>query len=141
MKIIYQTGLVLLLIASGVTAQAQNKNTPGSNSPGKKSNMQVVLIDRFVVPAGAKAEFLESANINRDFIKHLPGFVEDNAYEEPGETESRIVTVAVWATEEAFQKARVAVVEEYKRQNFDVAELVNRLHIRMERGIYKRLER
>lgn len=103
--------------------------------------MQVVLIDRFVVPTAAKAEFLERANINRDFIKNLPGFVEDNAYEEDGETESRIVTVAVWADEEAFKKARIAVTEEYKRQNFDVAELVKRLHIQMERGIYKRLER
>jgi heme-degrading monooxygenase HmoA len=141
MKIIYRTGLLLLLVISGATALSQSGGKPGSNSQSKKSTMQVVLIDRFVVPTAAKAEFLERANINRDFIKNLPGFVEDNAYEEDGETESRIVTVAVWADEEAFKKARIAVTEEYKRQNFDVAELVKRLHIQMERGIYKRLER
>lgn len=45
----------------------------GINSPGKKSNMQLVFIDRFVVPNTAKAEFLERMKINRDFIKTLPG--------------------------------------------------------------------
>jgi heme-degrading monooxygenase HmoA len=140
MKTIYQTGMLLLFfVISCTTAMAQNtgKQTE-SNSQSKKSNMQVVLIDRFIVPNGAKEEFLERANINRDFIKHLPGFVEDNAYEEVGEAQTRYVTVAVWANEEAFQKARAAVGEEYKRQNFNPAELVKRLNIQMERGVYKK---
>jgi len=102
--------------------------------------MEVVLIDRFVVPTAAKSEFLERANINRQFIKSLPGFVGDNAYEETTETESHIVTVAVWASEEAFQNARASVADYYKKQGFDVSALVKRLHIQMERGTYKRMQ-
>ena len=102
--------------------------------------MEVVLIDRFVVPAAAKSEFLERANINRNFIKSLPGFIGDNAYEEESKNESRIVTVAVWASEEAFQNARASVNEYYKKQGFDISALIKRLHIQMERGIYKRMK-
>ena len=101
--------------------------------------MEVVLIDRFVIPAAAKSEFLERANINRKFIKALPGFVGDIAYEEDSGTELRIVTVAVWASEEAFQNARASVTEYYKQQGFDMPALIKRLHIQMERGIYKRM--
>jgi heme-degrading monooxygenase HmoA len=140
MRKIYQAGVLLLFSAIAITAQAQNKVAPGRSSQSKKSKMEVVLIDRFVVPAAAKSEFLERANINRNFIKSLPGFVGDNVYEEDGETESRVVTVAVWASEEAFQNARASVTEYYRQQGFDMPALIKRLNIQMERGIYKRLQ-
>ena len=67
--------------------------------------MQVVFIDRFVVPNAAKAEFLERMKINRDFIKTLPGFIEDSAYEEAGGAESHYVTTALWRDDQAAIKA------------------------------------
>jgi heme-degrading monooxygenase HmoA len=140
MRKIYLTGVLILLSAVAVSGQTQSKLIPGNQSKSKRSNMEVVLIDRFVVPAAAKTEFWERANINRQFIKSLPGFVQDNAYEEDGEDESRIVTVAVWANEKAFENARQSVTEYYKQQGFDMPALIKRLHIQMERGIYKRLE-
>lgn len=140
MKKVYQTGALILFSVIAIKVQAQNKLVPGSSSKNKKSKMEVVLIDRFVLPAASKAEFLERANINRRFIKSLPGFMEDNAYEEDGENESRIVTVAVWANEEAFENARASVTEYYKQQGFDMPALIKRLRIQMERGIYKKLQ-
>jgi heme-degrading monooxygenase HmoA len=139
MRKIYQAGMTLLFSAIAVTAQAQNKVIPDSISQSKKSKMEVILIDRFVIPTAAKSEFLERANINRKFIKTLPGFLGDNVYEEYNGTELRIVTVATWASEEAFQNARASVTEYYKLQGFDMPALIKRLHIQMERGIYKRL--
>jgi len=139
MRKIYQVGMLLLFSGIAVLTHAQNKVSPDSISPSKKSKMEVVLIDRFVVPAAAKSEFLERANINRNFIKSLPGFVRDDAYEEDGENESRIVTVAVWASEEAFQNARASVIEYYKKQSFDMPPFIKKLHIQMERRIYKRM--
>lgn len=100
--------------------------------------MEVVLIDRFVIPASAKSEFLERTRFNRDFIKSLPGFVGDGVYEDDEPTESRIVTVAVWASQEAINNARAAVTEYYKKQGFDVAAFTKKLNIQMERGIYKK---
>jgi heme-degrading monooxygenase HmoA len=142
MKTIYQTGtLLLFLIVSCTIAMAQNTDrSAGINSQSKKSKMQVVFIDRFVVPNAAKAEFLERMKTNRDFIKTLPGFIEDSAYEEAGETESYYVTTAIWRDEEAIQKARAAVTAEYQREGFNPPEFMKKLNIRMERGVFKKLQ-
>jgi heme-degrading monooxygenase HmoA len=140
MRKIYHAGMMFLFSAIAVTARAQNKVTPDSISHTKKSKMEVILIDRFVIPTAAKSEFLERANINRKFIRALPGFIADTIYEEDGGTELRIVTVAVWANDEVFQNARASVTEYYKRTGFDMPALIKRLHIQMERGIYKRLQ-
>ncbi|MDO3626623.1 antibiotic biosynthesis monooxygenase [Mucilaginibacter sp. BT774] len=139
MRKICQAGMLLLFSVTALAAQAQNKVSPDNSSQSKKSKMEVILIDRFVMPRAAKSEFLERANINRKFIKALPGFVGDNAYEEDDGNELRIVTVATWASEEAFQNARTSVTEYYKQQGFDMQALIKRLHIQMERGVYKRM--
>ena len=102
--------------------------------------MQLVFIDRFVVPNTAKAEFLERMKINRDFIKTLPGFVDDSAYEQAGEAESYYVTTAIWRDQQAIQKARAAVTAEYQREGFNPPEFMKKLHIKMERGVYKKLQ-
>jgi heme-degrading monooxygenase HmoA len=142
MKTIYQTGLLLFFVISCTTVMAQNaENRSESNSPSKKSTMQVVFIDRFIVPATSKAEFLERGKANRDFIRTLPGFIENAFYEEiESNGESRFVTLAVWENEDAFKKAKEAVFAEYKRQGFDPLELFKRLNIQAERGVFKKRE-
>lgn len=104
----------------------------------KPQQGQVRFIDKFLVPANAKQEFLERVKINRDFIKKLPGFVEDVAYERTDEQGNLIfITVALWQNEEVMQKAKEAVQAEYKKQGFNPAAMFERLHITMDRGIYK----
>lgn len=108
----------------------------------KKSNHpEQILIDKFIVPQNAKREFIERMNINRNFIKQLPGFVQDAVYESRDELGNEVyVTVAVWQNEEVFKKAKEAVQAEYKRQGFDLTEMIKRLHITIDRGVYKKLE-
>ncbi len=131
--------LFLFFIISCTAAFAQNPDKQtGIKLSNKKSTMEVVFIDRFVVSDAAKPEFLERLAINRNFIKHIPGFVEDNCYEEIGTAgERRYVTVAVWKDEEAFKNAREAVIEEYKRQGFDPAAFFKKLNLNPDRGMYK----
>ena len=43
----------------------------------------------------------------------------------------------VWESADAVKKAKEAVQAEYKRQGFNPSEMVERLNITMERGIYK----
>jgi len=102
--------------------------------------MKVVLIDRFVVPSASKAQFLERMKMNRDFIKTLPGFVEDSAYEQAGENGSNYVTIAVWEDEESIQKAKQAVTGEYQKGDFNMPEFIKKLNITLERGVYQKLE-
>ena len=103
--------------------------------------MKQIFIDKFLVPQKAKQEFLERMNINRSFIKTLNGFVEDAAYERTDEDGNLIcVTIAVWENEDVLKKAKDAVQELYKKQRFNMPEMLERLHITVDRGIYTKME-
>ena len=43
--------------------------------------MEVVLIDKFIVPEESKVEFLEAVRSSATFLWTLPGFVEGFVYE------------------------------------------------------------
>jgi steroid delta-isomerase-like uncharacterized protein len=103
----------------------------------KAHNGQVNFIDKFFVPAAAIKEFQERVKINRDFIKTLPGFIEDAAYEYTDKEGNLIcVTVALWQSAEALNNAKEAVQTEYKKEGFNPVEMFQRLHITADRGIY-----
>jgi len=103
----------------------------------KVLNGQVNFIDKFLVPAAAISEFRERVKINRDFIKNLPGFIEDAAYEYTDADGNLIlVTVAQWQSQEALNKAKELVQAEYKKTGFDAPAMFKRLNITMDRGIY-----
>lgn len=99
---------------------------------------EVSFIDRFIVPAASLNEFMERVGINRRMITTLPGFIRDHAYErttENGDTE--FITVAIWASRAALDRARETVQAAYHREGFHPAAMVERLGITMDRGIYK----
>ncbi|MEZ2334235.1 hypothetical protein AB6735_01330 [Mucilaginibacter sp. RCC_168] len=100
--------------------------------------MQQIFIDKFIIPQNGKQEFTERMNFNRGFIKNLPGFLGDIAYEREDENGNTIcVTVATWESEDALNQAKAAVQTEYQRIGFNPAELIARLNITMERDIYQ----
>ena len=102
---------------------------------------KVFFIDKFFIPAAAKKEFYDRMSINRDFIKKLPGFITDAAYVHTDDNGNLIcVTVAQWESKEAMNKAREVVQAEYKKQGFDMAEMVKRLNITVDRGVYTELD-
>lgn len=102
--------------------------------------MEQIFIDRFIVPQQAKAEFMERMMINRSFIKQLPGFVGDDAYESRDDDGNFLcITIAVWAGEDALKNAKELVQAEYQKQGFNLPAMLARLNIRMERGQYYRL--
>lgn len=106
----------------------------------KAHNGQVNFIDKFFVPAAAINEFRERTQINRDFIKKLPGFIEDAAYEYTDNDGNLVfVTVALWQNKEALNNAKEAVQAEYKKQGFDAHAMLKRLNITVDRGIYNQL--
>ncbi|MEN7551924.1 ester cyclase [Rapidithrix thailandica] len=101
-------------------------------------NDQVCFIDKFQIPVKAVDEFIERMNINRQFIKHLPGFIDDAVYSNTDtEGNMTLITVAKWKNKEALQKAKEAVHANYVKEGFNPQELMNRLNITMERGTYQ----
>jgi heme-degrading monooxygenase HmoA len=106
----------------------------------KSDSLEQILIDRIIVPETAKQAFIERMNINRNFIKQLPGFIEDAAYEHgDGQGNLVYVTIAVWQNEDALKNAKEAVQAEYKKENFNMPEMLKRLNITIDRGIYEKV--
>ena len=122
----------------GFLQQIEALPADASKFSNKKHGRETVrFIDKFLVPANAKTEFMQRVNFNRNFIKKLPGFIEDAAYERTDEKDNIIfITIAVWENEQAVKKAKEAVQAEYKRQGFDLAAMLERLNITIDRGVY-----
>jgi heme-degrading monooxygenase HmoA len=106
----------------------------------ERSSMEVVLIDEFIVPEESKVEFLEAVRSSSTFLRTLPGFVEGFVYEKTdGGSGHSVVTTAVWKDEEAFQNAKKSAAEKFKRINFNPPEIMKKLKVEIERGVYRRL--
>jgi len=104
----------------------------------KKSGKESIrFIDKFIVPAKAKTSFLERMNHNRSFLKKLPGFVRDEAYEQTDdEGDLTLITIAVWENIDFVSKAKEAVQAEYKRIGFNLSEFLQQSNITLERGVF-----
>jgi predicted ester cyclase/heme-degrading monooxygenase HmoA len=112
-----------------------------SKLAGKNHANSVLFIDKFRMPVSSKKEFVGRMNMNRNFIKNLPGFIEDHAYEYVDDKGTLfVVTVAHWQSMEAIGKAKEAVQAEYRKIGFDREELYRRLQIEMDRGIYTEIK-
>ena len=101
--------------------------------------MEVVLIDKFVVPEVSKAKFLEEIRKSAALLRTLPGFMEGFIYEKTdGDSRNHIMTSAVWKNEEAFLNARKTAAEEFKKIGFNPQEIMKNLNVEMERAVYRR---
>lgn len=110
-----------------------------SNRHAYKERVQ--FIDKFLVPAASIAAFYERMRINREFIKKIPGFIEDAVYQYTDETGNLIcITVAQWTSREALEKAKETMLAEYKRQGIDPVEMFKKLNLVLDRGVYKEIE-
>jgi heme-degrading monooxygenase HmoA len=101
--------------------------------------VEVVLIDKFMVPEESKAAFLAEVRKSAAFLRTLPGFVEGFVYENTDVTSRHnIVTTAIWKDEEAFQNAKKSAAEGFKKIGFNPAEIMEKLKVEIERGVYRR---
>lgn len=93
---------------------------------------------RFAVPEGAREEFLGNAVRTRDFLRKLPGLLQDMALEQVAEDGVRsFVTLAEWESPFAFENAQAAVASMRLQANFDAQKMFERLGIEAELADYK----
>jgi heme-degrading monooxygenase HmoA len=98
-------------------------------------------IDSFSVPTATRADFEAAMRRNLDFIRTLPGFLGHLVFEKTGGPSNfNIVTIAVWESPEAIEKATVAVRHYYTQIGFDPAEATARWGVKAEIGQYSMLE-
>lgn len=141
MKTNLLTGVICLALFS-YNIHAQTAITNSQIITKKSEAMKQIFIDKFIVPEKSKEEFLKRVSINRNFIKHLNGFIKDDAYERTDENGNLIyMTIAVWKNETVLKKAKEAVQAEYKKEDFNIVEMFDRLNIVMERNIYNEVKK
>ena len=98
-----------------------------------------MLIDMFEVPEDSKAAFLEHTRAARDVVRAQPGFVEGSVYEaQSPDAQFHVITQVVWDNEYAFEAAKAAVAEEFRRRGFKPAEIMKELNVKLTRAAYER---
>ena len=125
--------VIFLLLNAAVHAQQAMDQSSKTNK-----NMEQILIDKATCPANAKEQFMKRMNTSRDLVRKQPGLLREEAYESTDKDGNlTVMTTVIWENEEALQKARQAIMAEYKREGFNMMEFCQRLGIKIERGEYK----
>lgn len=103
--------------------------------------MHVYRVDKFVVPAEAKDEFLGRVRMTHAVLRRQPGFIQDFVLEQSGGPgQFNFVTLAEWESQEAIENAKVAVMAMHKETQFNAQEMFARLGIKADLGNYKRVD-
>ena len=94
-------------------------------------------IDSFSVPDASREEFEQAMRRSLAFIGTLPGLLGQVAFEKAsGPTTFNVVTMAVWESKEAVEKAAEEVRAYYGRIGFDVPATLARLGVKAELGYF-----
>ena len=123
MKQIILTALVLLSAAPHIKAQQMN-NTNTS-----------VFIDKIIVPASNRTDFVTRMKATQQFLHALPGFISQTTYERTDADGNYVfLTTTVWQDKAAIDNAQEALAAEYKRTGFDRAAYNKKMNIKREGG-------
>jgi heme oxygenase (mycobilin-producing) len=94
-------------------------------------------IDAFTVPEASRSEFKALMHRNIAFIETLAGFMSHTVFEKTsGPTNFNILTIAVWATQEAVAAAGEKVRAYYQSIGFDMPSTLARLGVAASLGYY-----
>jgi len=98
-------------------------------------------IDKFKVPAPARAEFLEKVQLTHELLRTLPGFIQDLVVEQcDGPGQFNFVTLVVWENRAALEAAKPVVLAKHRAIGFNPGETFERLHIVADVATYSQIE-
>ncbi len=102
---------------------------------------KIFRVDKFVVPAHAREEFLDRVHATHAVLRTQAGFVRDAILEQAsGPGEFNFVTIVEWENGDAIEGARRAVAALHQKMDFDAHAMISRLGIRADIANYKRVE-
>jgi heme-degrading monooxygenase HmoA len=100
----------------------------------------IYRVDKFVVPASAREEFLRRVLDTHQVLRRQPGFVRDSILEQvSGPGRFNIVTVAEWQDQASIDAARAQVLKAQAESGFNPQETIARLGIETDIATYKPL--
>lgn len=102
---------------------------------------RIYRIDKFAVPDSVRREFIEKVRETHEFLRTLPGFIEDSIFEKAGGSGVfDVVTIAARDGPEAVEAAREAMISQRQKTGFDPREMFARLEIRADLANYERTD-
>ncbi len=102
--------------------------------------MSIYRIDRFELPETARDELLTAVLHTHALLRRQPGFERDLLVEEPlPDGRLHVLTLAAWRDEEAVASARSVIAADRATTGFDPAELIARLGVTAQFGVYQQL--
>jgi heme-degrading monooxygenase HmoA len=97
----------------------------------------VYRVDKFVVPAAARDEFMVRISAIRQILDDMPGCRQNLVLEQTSSSsEFNVVTIVEWEDADVFEKAKDTVTARYKQMNFNPQELIARLGIKADMANY-----
>lgn len=95
-------------------------------------------IDKFVVPAAARDEFLMNMVCTHTLLQAQEGFIGHSVLEQvAGPGEFNFVTIAEWENTEVFERVRMVVAAAQTKATIDQQDMFERLGIRADIAGYK----
>lgn len=94
------------------------------------TSLPVYKIDKFIVPAAARDEFMARVAMIKDMLQAMPGCRQNLVLEQvAGPGAFNVVTFVEWQDAEALENAKTTVTARYKAMNFNPQELIARLGV------------
>jgi heme-degrading monooxygenase HmoA len=101
----------------------------------------IYRVDKFVVPAAARQEFLGKVRSTHQLLKAQPGFVRDVVLEQSsGPGKFNFVTMVEWQSQSAMEAAKVAVMAVHAKSGFSSQAMFARLGIEADIADYEAMD-
>ena len=99
----------------------------------------IYRVDKFIIPASSRDEFLARTKAVQGFLKTQDGFIRSACLEQfSGPGEFNIVTIAQWSSSAHVERAKAAVAAFAQEAKFEPQEeFQRRLGIKADLGFYK----
>jgi heme-degrading monooxygenase HmoA len=101
---------------------------------------RIYRIDKFKGPSSARGEFIDRVHKSHEFLRTLPGFIQDYVLEQiGGPGEFNLITIVIWNSMESIEAARKAVTTKYEEIGFNPQEMYSRLGIKADLANYQEI--
>ncbi len=101
------------------------------------ASSSVYRVDKFVVPAAAREEFMARVAMIKGMLETMPGCRQNLVLEQvSGPGAFNVVTIVEWQDAQAMEKAKAAVAARYKDIDFNPQETMARLGIAADMANY-----
>ncbi|HEX7866673.1 MAG TPA: antibiotic biosynthesis monooxygenase [Variovorax sp.] len=109
-----------------------------SNNTIASASGPVFRVDKFVVPAESRAEFIAQMKRIQQTLRTWPGCMRAHVLDQTGGSgEFNVVTVVEWASEQAVASATEFVKKKFADEGFDPVAFTRNAGVRPDQGFYR----